>query len=66
MKSFASGPRRCHEQQLLVKTGGRLVRRARYHRRFPAEGHSNRLRGLDRIGLLPIMPGQIDVGKVGS
>jgi hypothetical protein len=41
------------------------VKHAHYHWRFLAEGHLNRPRGLDRIGLLPVMLGQIDVGKVG-
>jgi len=43
-------------QQRLVKTGGRLVKHARYYWRLLAEGHLNRRRFgamLDRIALLP-------------
>ena len=47
-------------QQRLVKTGGRLVKHARYYWLLLAEGHLNR-RGfgamLERIALLPIPTG---------
>jgi hypothetical protein len=47
-------------QQQLVKTGGRLVKHARYCWRLLAEGHLNRRRFgavLGRISLLPIPTG---------
>ena len=47
-------------QQPLVKTGGRLVKHARYYWLFLAEGHLNRRRFgamLGRIALLPIPTG---------
>jgi len=47
-------------QQRLVKTGGRLVKHARYYWLLLAEGHLNRRRFgamLDRISLLPIPTG---------
>jgi hypothetical protein len=47
-------------QQRLVKTGGRLVRHARYYWLLLAEGHLNRRRFramLGRIALLPIPTG---------
>ncbi len=47
-------------QQRLVKTGGRLVKHARYYWLFLAEGHLNRRRFgamLGRIALLPIPTG---------
>ena len=47
-------------QQRLVKTGGRLVKHARYHWLLLAEGHLNRRRFgamLSRIALLPIPTG---------
>jgi hypothetical protein len=48
-------------QQRLVKTGGRLVKHARYYWFFLAEGHLNRRRlgaMLGRILLLPLRTGQ--------
>jgi hypothetical protein len=47
-------------QQRLVKTGGRLVKHARYYWLLLAEGHLNRRRFgamLDRISLLPVPTG---------
>jgi len=47
-------------QQRLVKTGGRLVKHARYYWLLLAEGHLNRRRFgamLGRIGLLPVPTG---------
>ena len=47
-------------QQRLVKTGGRLVKHARYYWLLLAEGHLNRRRFgamLDRITLLPVPTG---------
>jgi hypothetical protein len=47
-------------QQRLVKTGGRLVKHARYYWLFLAEGHLNRRRFramLGRIALLPVPTG---------
>ncbi len=47
-------------QQWLVKTGGRLVKHARYYCLLLAEGHLNRRRFgamLDRISLLPVPTG---------
>jgi hypothetical protein len=47
-------------QQRLVKTGGRLVKHARYYWLFLAEGHLNRRRFgamLGRIALLPAPTG---------
>lgn len=47
-------------QQGLVKTGGRLVKHARYYWLLLAEGHLNRRRFgamLDRIVLLPMPTG---------
>jgi hypothetical protein len=46
-------------QQRLVKTGGRLVKHARYYWLLLAEGHLNRRFGamLGRIALLPIPAG---------
>jgi hypothetical protein len=47
-------------QQRLVKTGGRLVKHARYSWFLLAEGHPNRRRFgamLGRIALLPVPPG---------
>jgi Transposase DDE domain group 1 len=47
-------------QQPLVKTGGRLVKHARYYWLLLAEGHLNRRRFgamLDRISLLPVPTG---------
>jgi hypothetical protein len=47
-------------QQRLVKTGGRLVKHARYYWLLLAEGHLNRRRFgamLRRIGLLPVPTG---------
>jgi len=47
-------------QQRLVKTGGRLVKHARYYWLLLAEGHLNRRRFgamLGRIALLPIPTG---------
>ena len=47
-------------QQRLMKTGGRLVKHARYYWLFLAEGHLNRRRFgamLSRIALLPIPKG---------
>jgi hypothetical protein len=47
-------------QQRLVKTGGRLVKHARYYWFLLAEGHLNRRRFgamLDRIALLPVPAG---------
>jgi hypothetical protein len=47
-------------QQRLVKTGGRLVKHARYYWLFLAEGHLNRRRFgamLGRIVLLPLRTG---------
>jgi hypothetical protein len=47
-------------QQRLVKTGGRLVKHARYYRLLLAEGHLTRRRFgamLGRIALLPIPTG---------
>jgi hypothetical protein len=44
-------------QQRLVKTGGRLVKHARYYRMMLAEGHLTRRRFatmLRRIALLPL------------
>jgi hypothetical protein len=44
----------------LVKTGGRLVKHARYYWLLLAEGHLNRRRFgamLDRIALLPVPTG---------
>jgi len=46
--------------QRLVKTGGRLVKHARYYWLFLAEGHLNRRRFgamLGRIALLPVPAG---------
>jgi Transposase DDE domain group 1 len=46
-------------QQRLVKTGGRLVKHARYYWLLLAEGHLTRRRFgamLDRIALLPFVP----------
>jgi hypothetical protein len=47
-------------QQRLVKTGGRLVKHARYYWLLLAEGHLNRRRFgamLSRIALLPLRTG---------
>jgi len=47
-------------QQRLVKTGGRLVKHARYYWLLLAEGHLNRRRFgamLGRIALLPVPSG---------
>jgi len=47
-------------QQRLVKTGGRLVKHARYYWLLLAEGHLNRRRSgamLGRIVLLPLRTG---------
>lgn len=47
-------------QQQLVKTGGRLVKHARYYCLLLAEGHLNRRRFaamLGRLGLLPVPVG---------
>ncbi|MGA8489349.1 MAG: hypothetical protein WB711_02940 [Terriglobales bacterium] len=47
-------------QQRLVKTGGRLVKHARYYWLLLAEGHPNRRRFgamLGRIALLPVPTG---------
>ena len=47
-------------QQRLMKTGGRLVKHARYYWLFLAEGHLNRRRFgamLGRIALLPVPTG---------
>jgi hypothetical protein len=47
-------------QQRLVKTGGRLVKHARYHWLTLAEGHlTRRLLGsmVDRIAALPVLTG---------
>jgi Transposase DDE domain group 1 len=47
-------------QQRLVKTGGRLVKHARYYWLLLAEGHLNRRRFgamLDRVSLLPVPTG---------
>jgi Transposase DDE domain group 1 len=47
-------------QQRLVKTGGRLVKHARYYWLLLAEGHLNRQRFramLGRIALLPVLAG---------
>jgi hypothetical protein len=46
-------------QQRLVKTGGRLVKHARYYWLFLAEGHLNRRRfgAMGRIALLPLPMG---------
>ena len=47
-------------QQRLVKTGGRLVKHARYYWLLLAEGHLNRRRFgamLGRIALLPVLTG---------
>jgi hypothetical protein len=47
-------------QQRLVKTGGRLVKHARYYWLLLAEGHLNRRRFgamLSRIALLPVPTG---------
>ncbi len=47
-------------QQRLVKTGGRLVKHARYHWLLLAEGHLNRRRFgamLGRIAVLPLRTG---------
>jgi hypothetical protein len=48
-------------QPRLVKTGGRLVKHARYYWLFLAEGHLNRRRFramLGRIALLPVLAGE--------
>jgi hypothetical protein len=47
-------------QQRLVKTGGRLVKHARYYWLLLAEGHLNRRRFaamLGRVALLPLPTG---------
>ena len=47
-------------QQRLVKTGGRLVKHARYYWLLLADGHLTRRRFgamLDRISLLPVPTG---------
>ena len=47
-------------RQLLVKTGGRLMKHARFYWLFLAEGHLNRRRFgamLGRIALLPVPTG---------
>jgi hypothetical protein len=42
-------------QQRLVKTGGRLVKHARYYWLFPAEGHLNRRRFGAMLGLIALL-----------